>query len=100
MTTRFTIRVVLHDANWQDYVDLANDLAGKGITDVLIAEDGTHYKMPPAEYNYVGTETIDAVYNAAVLSAASTGRGHAVLVSAAVQRKWMGLETVRAWRTA
>lgn len=100
MSTMFTIRVELHDATWRDYVDLANDLATKGITDVVTADDGSSYKMSPGEYSYVGVATIDAVYNAAVLSAAKTGRRYAVFVSEAVRRKWIGLPAVPAWRTA
>jgi hypothetical protein len=90
----FTVRVELHSATWQDYTNLAKDLAVKGITDVITADDGKRYKMPPAEYNYVGNESIDAVYNAAVASAVGTGRNHAVLVSEAVRRKWMGAPQV------
>lgn len=100
MTTMFTIRVELHDANWQHYVDLAADLGSKGITDVVTADDGVSYKMSPGEYNYVGAATIEAVYNAAVASAAKTGRRHAVFVSECTQRKWMGLQIVAARRTA
>ena len=60
----FTIRVELHDANWQHYVDMAKDLATKGITDVIAADNGTSYKMSPAEYSYVGNASADSVLEA------------------------------------
>lgn len=88
----YTIRVELHDANWQHYVDMARDLATKGITDVITADDGTSYKMSPAEYTYVGSGSIDDVLNAVKASAALTGKRSAVFVTEATRRKWIGLE--------
>lgn len=96
----FTIRVELHDANWQHYVDMAKDLAAKGITDIITADNGTSYKMSPAEYDYVGSASIDDVLNVVVASAAKTGKRHAVLVTEATRRKWIGLQPVQARRTA
>ena len=96
----FTIRVELHDANWQHYVDMAKDLASQGITDVIAADSGTSYKMPPAEYNYVGNASADNVLEAAKASAAKTGRPYAVLVTEATRRTWVGLEPIHARRSA
>jgi hypothetical protein len=96
----FIIRVELHDAQWQHYVDMARDLATKGITDEILASDGNVYKMSPAEYNYSGSESIDAVLSSAQASAAKTGKRHAVFVTQAQQTKWNGLPVVRAQRTA
>jgi len=96
----FTIRVELHDANWQQYVDMAKDLETKGITDVVTADDGTSYKMCPAEYNYVGTGTINDVLNAVSASAAKTGKRHAVFVTEATRRMWSGMQVVQARRSA
>lgn len=96
----FTIRVELHDANWQHYVDMAKDLATKGITDVITADDGTSYKMPPAEYNYVGNASIDHVLEATKASAAKTGKRYGVLITEASRRKWVGLEQIQARRSA
>ena len=95
----YIIRVELHDALWQHYVDMARDLATKGITDVIGASNGNAYKMSPAEYNYSGPENIDAVLNAVQASAAKTGKRHAVFVTEAAQTKWNGLEVVQARRT-
>ena len=94
----FTIRVELHDATWQNYVNLAADLAKQGVTDVITADNGTAYKMSPAEYNYDGAVSIDDVLNAVDAAAARTGKQHAVFVTEATQRKWRGLQTVQARR--
>jgi hypothetical protein len=95
----YIIRVELHDATWQHYVDMAKDLATKGITDVIVASNGNSYKMSPAEYNYVGPENIEAVLNAVKASAAKTGKRHAVFVTEANQTKWEGLQIMQARRT-
>jgi hypothetical protein len=96
----YIIRVELHDAQWQHYVEMAKDLATKGITDVIAGSDGNSYKMPPAEYNYVGSENIDAVFDAVRASANKTGKSNAVFVTEATRTKWVGMEVVSARRTA
>jgi hypothetical protein len=96
----FSIRVELHQATWQDYENLANDLLRQGITRTITADNGGTYHLPPAEYNYQGNATIDAVLNAASASAQKTGRRHAVFVTEASQRKWVGLDLVQARRSA
>jgi hypothetical protein len=93
-----TVRVELHDATWQNYVDLANDLARYGIVDEITASNGITYKMPPAEYNYEGTATTNAVLNTAREAANRTGRSNAVLVSESARRTWLGLEPVQTRR--
>lgn len=98
--TYFTIRVELHDANRQHYADMAKDLATNGITDVIVADNGASYKMPPAEYNYVGNVSAENVLDAAKASAAKTGRRYAVFVTEATRRTWVGLETIQVRRPA
>jgi hypothetical protein len=88
----FSIRVELHNANWSDYVKLAESLSRVGITDIITADNGVRYKLPPAEYNYVGNSTLDRVYEAAKTAAASTGRTYAVVANEATRRMWVGLD--------
>jgi hypothetical protein len=94
----YIIRVELHDATWQDYVEMAGDLAGKGITDLILGSDGNTYRLSPAEYNYIGSEPIDAVLSAVRASASKTGKRHAVFVTEASCTRWIGLEVVQARR--
>lgn len=96
----YTIRVELHAASWQDYINLANDLSTKGIVTSITANEGVTYHMLPAEYNYQGSADIDTVLNAAKASAEKTGKRHAVFVTEASQRKWIGLEPVQVRRSA
>jgi hypothetical protein len=96
----YTIRVELHAASWQDYINLANDLSAKGIVTSITANEGVAYHMLPAEYNYQGPADIDTVLNASKASAAKTGKRHAVFVTEASQRKWIGLEPVQVRRSA
>ncbi len=98
--SHYIIRVELHDALWQHYVDMARDLASKGITDLIAASNGNSYKLPPAEYNYLGTESIDIVLGAVQASATKTGKRFAVFVTEATQTRWIGLNTVQSRRTA
>jgi hypothetical protein len=79
---------------------MAADLAQMGVTDVITADNGTKYKMSPAEYNYQGAASIDEVLNAVVGAAGRTGKRHAVFVTESVQRKWRGLQEVQARRAS
>jgi hypothetical protein len=96
----FSIRVELQDGNAQHYVDMANDLARKGITDVVTSRDGTLYKMSQAEYIYEGNASIDDVLNAVRASANKTGRTNAVFVTQAIHWKWIGLAAVQSLQSA
>lgn len=92
---RYTIRVELHDATWQQYATLAQQLAARSIIDVIVADSGIRYKLPPAEYNYVGSDDIDAIMAKCKASAAATGCKFAVLVTQALLQKWEGLPQVK-----
>lgn len=89
--TRLTIRIELHDATRSEYADLAKRLARHEITDEIVADNGKRYKLPPAEYNYVGDATFDEVYSTAKSVAGSLGKKFAVLASKSTRRSWDGL---------
>ncbi|RYE42634.1 MAG: hypothetical protein EOP24_31945 [Hyphomicrobiales bacterium] len=92
---RFTIRVVLHDnATWADYEQLESALAARNITDVITADDGRRFKMPPAEYQCHGDLTSVQVQQICVEAATTTGKRHAVLVTESNSRAWVGLAPV------
>lgn len=88
---RYTIRIVLHDATWDEYEAMYEHLAAQGITDIITSDHGTQYKMPPAEYNYQGNATMAQVIDMAKASAAKVVRSYAVLVTEATGRSWHGL---------
>lgn len=92
---RFTIRVVLHDnASREEYEQLETALAARNIIDVITADDGTRYKMPPAEYQCQGEITASQVRDLCVAAAKTTGKRHAVLVTESKNRAWTGLDKV------
>lgn len=90
----FMIRVLLHGGTWDDYVDMAKCLAGRGIIDVIVAENGVRYKLPPGEYTLTSGSAIEDVLNAVKACANTTAKANAVVVSVAERTMWNGLEVV------
>lgn len=89
--TMYIIRVELHGANAQQYHSLASKLAASGVRDVIIANDGSRYKLPPAEYVYSGSETLEQVVASVKRIANAVHAANAVLVSQAENVRWDGL---------
>ena len=88
----FTIRVVLHDnATWDDYTRLASALAARNITDVITADNGARYKMPPAEYQCHGNLTAVDVRGIVESAAGTIGKPFGVLVTEGNTRAWSRL---------
>lgn len=92
---KYTIRIELHDGTPDDYVDLYEDLAAKGITDIITTGEGVEYKLPPAEYSFIGDATQSEVLEMARSSASKVVRSCAVLVTTASNRTWHGLKKAR-----
>jgi len=88
---RFTVRVELHDASWEQYEKLYEKMATQGFTDT-IPTTGDAVKMPPAEYNFDGQATKEQVLEKAKSCAAQVVRKYAVLVTESNGRIWYGLE--------
>lgn len=97
--TRFTIRVVLYDANLSHYHKLYTEMAKYGFTDEIMGDDGQVYKMAPGDYDFAGNWTSVEVRSIASTAAAAAGSKYAVFVTEVVSRAWLGLPLVRA-RTA
>lgn len=92
--SKYTVRVELHDASWEDYVELYEHMSVQGFSDVIQSDNGTKYKMPPAEYNHEGTTSGSQVLERAKSAAVKTGRRYAVLVTESTSRTWEGLKRV------
>lgn len=90
----FTVRVELHNANWNDYEALHSAMAAKGFTRQIVSGDGKTYQLPLAEYNGSGTIDCESVRDIARNAANSTGKANAVLVSEAPSRAWVGLQQI------
>ncbi|MDU4241112.1 MAG: hypothetical protein E7I21_10980 [Limosilactobacillus fermentum] len=92
---RYTIRIELHGATWDDYEEMYRHLAAQGITDIIASDNGVSYKMPPAEYSYEGNATRTQVLEMAKSSASKVVASYAVLVTESSGRTWHGLDKVQ-----
>ncbi len=89
----FTVRVELHQAEWDDYQALHSAMELQGFSRLITADNGTTYHLPWAEYNTAGNLTSAQVLDAARAAANTTGKQNAVLVTEAIRRTWIGLPT-------
>lgn len=88
----FTIRVVLHDASWPEYIQLAAALGIHGVVDVISSDNGLRWKLPPGEYHFTGVMTATQVLDMCKAAASLTGKRHAVFVAEAIELAWAGLD--------
>lgn len=90
---QFIIRVVLHDnATWQDYNNLAAQMAAVGAVDVILADDGGRYRLPPAEYVMNGPATAVQARDLAANAVARVGKRYGVLATQSAGIAWSGLD--------
>lgn len=90
--SKFTTRMVLHDADWDSYNDLHTYMEQEGFTDEITSSDGTTYKLPDAEYGISGKFDLDAVLTKAKRAAKKTEKNYKVFVTKSAGRKWVGLD--------
>jgi hypothetical protein len=86
------IRVELHYANEAHYEKLHTLMAARGMLRYIVADNGSKYLLPPAEYTTVTNSTRDQVVAAAKECAAAVIRSFAVLVTEASAVAWEGLQ--------
>ena len=91
----FMTRVELHDATYQNYVELHGFMAQEGYSTAILGSNGNWYQLPPAEYNLVADCTIEAARDKASRAAQKTRKNFAVVVSQYSQAAWVGLQQVR-----
>jgi hypothetical protein len=91
---QFTVRVELHQAQWDDYEKLHSAMGRQGFSRLIRSDDGKTYQLPWAEYNGSGNLSSSQVRDIARAAADSTGKSNAVLVSESQSRSWIGLEQV------
>lgn len=89
--TQFTTRIELHDADWNDYVNLHIAMAAQGFVNTVTADDGKVYELPPAEYNFSGNFTRSQVLDRAKAAASKTQKKFAAFVTESAGRTWVGL---------
>jgi hypothetical protein len=93
--TNFTTRVELHDADSDDYITLHDEMKKEGFIRTITSDDGTTYKLPPAEYNYTGRISCEKVRDKAASAASQVKNSYEVLVTESAGRCWQGLKVAR-----
>jgi hypothetical protein len=89
----FTVRMVLHDnATWDDYAALHAAMAQRNLIDVITADNGVAYRLPPAEYYGEGDVTIERAREIADEAAGTVGKRYSVFVTEGGRRAWRGLD--------
>jgi hypothetical protein len=91
----FNTRIELHQANYQDYVNLHSYMAQEGYTTTIRGDDGATYHLPTAEYNLVANCTIAEALDKAQRAAQKTRKRFAAVVSEYTSCSWVGLEQVQ-----
>jgi hypothetical protein len=91
--TRFTTRVELHDADYDDYETLHAAMEAEGFTRT-ISDGTTTYHLPTAEYNREADLDKKQVLASAERAASQTRKNYAILVTESNGRTWAGLEKV------
>lgn len=88
----FTTRVVLYDADWDDYTQVLHPAMAKhGFKRTVTSDDGQTYDLPDAEYNFVGDLTRKDVLERAKAAAAMTKKKYSILVTESAGRAWSNL---------
>ncbi|EGQ8510880.1 hypothetical protein K6U44_13540 [Vibrio parahaemolyticus] len=90
----FTVRMVLHDADWEDYNKFYEEMNKEGFSDEISSDDGTAYELPDGEYTISGNLTKSDVLSKAKNAASKTGKKYAALVTQSSGRTWYGLKKV------
>jgi len=92
---QFTVRVELHDAQWNDYDTLHAAMERKGFSRQMRGDDGRAYQLPWAEYDTAANLSSMQVLGIAQTAANTTGKKSSILVTDANHRAWSGLSVAR-----
>ncbi len=90
----FTVRIMLHEADWNDYEKLHSEMEKQGFDRTITSNDGVTYQLPDAEYDISGDISQSDVLAKAKTAANQTKMKYAVLVTQSAGRIWFGLDKV------
>jgi hypothetical protein len=88
---RYTVRVELHNAEWEDYDELHEAMENEGFSRQITSSDGKTYHLPWAEYDRETPSGRKGVLDAAKRAADTTGKAHSILVTESAGRMWHNL---------
>ncbi len=79
-----TVRVELHGVHHEEepYQTLHRAMERQGFSRQVTAAGGARFWLPPAEYRYEGSVTLDRVRELAKTAASQTGRNYTVFATA------------------
>ena len=93
---QFTIRVEIHMATEQNYLNLHTEMERRKCTRFIQNDnDGIWYQLPNAEYCYNGYLDINEVLRLAQEALSIIGVSGEILVTQAVNTSWAGLHRAR-----
>ena len=84
----FTVRIVLENANGEDYERLHELMAARGYSREITGDNGKTYKLPDAEYDANKDSTTQEVRDEVREIAASVKPDPSVLVTKSAGRSW------------
>jgi hypothetical protein len=82
-------RIELHQANYQDYVNLHSYMAQEGYKTTIRGDNSSTYHLPTAEYNLVANCTIAQALDKAQRAAQKTRKRFAAVVSEYTSCSWL-----------
>ncbi len=91
----FMTRIELHEAVYQDYVNLHTYMRQEGFATTILSDDGVRYQLPPAEYALTANCTVVQAREKASRAAQKTLKRHAVLTAEYSGASWIGLTAVQ-----
>jgi hypothetical protein len=92
---KFMTRVELHDATYNDYLQLHGFMRQEGFTQTIRGDDGIVYQLPPAEYHIEASWTAVQARDVASRAAQKTQKTFAVLTAEYNAAAWRGLNKVQ-----
>ena len=97
----FTVRVELRDhPAGDDYDTLHKAMEAEGFSRTIDNGNGVIYRLPTAEYNFIGDLSNSEVIDKAKRAADQTGKAYCVLVTESKGRRWVNLELVQPVQSA
>ena len=84
----FTVRVVLHNADGEDYERLHELMAARGYSREITGDSGKIFKLPDAEYNASKDLSVEQLRDEVMEVAEQIKKHYHVLVTQAITRAW------------
>lgn len=90
----YSIRVLLHGAEPEQYTALEDHLRAIGVVDVIMGDDGQWYQLPPGEYTMTSNLGLEAARGTVYHIAEAISSFPAVYVTQSAGRAWVGLRSL------